>query len=309
MALIKCPECGNDISSSALSCPKCGYPIASKVKNNTNDELTTQDQTISKEEEIQKPFPNLPIAMNVGKQITNWGFDAAIQDAYFLSELNYTHYIKEGKCNVFAHTNGICINSGLDFFYISHDQIIDMKFINHKELTTENKSVIGRALVGGVLLGPLAAVVGGISGIGQKVKTIGNYLLVINFWDVLTRKIQTILICTKNESILFIERVEKEKQKNNTPEGNNYVCNILEDSGEISDKKAIEAAKVAGAINVARTISYIEGCSEIQGVAKLKAIANKNGIDTSKHNNSGCMLLPLLTLMGFLSIIYIMIFI
>ena len=28
MALIKCPECGRDVSSSAKSCPQCGYPIS-----------------------------------------------------------------------------------------------------------------------------------------------------------------------------------------------------------------------------------------------------------------------------------------
>ena len=28
MALIKCPECGASVSSSAGSCPKCAYPIA-----------------------------------------------------------------------------------------------------------------------------------------------------------------------------------------------------------------------------------------------------------------------------------------
>jgi predicted nucleic-acid-binding Zn-ribbon protein len=28
MALIKCSECGNDVSSKATACPKCGNPIA-----------------------------------------------------------------------------------------------------------------------------------------------------------------------------------------------------------------------------------------------------------------------------------------
>lgn len=28
MALIKCPECGKEVSSNAASCPNCGYPIA-----------------------------------------------------------------------------------------------------------------------------------------------------------------------------------------------------------------------------------------------------------------------------------------
>ena len=29
MALIKCPECGSEISDKALQCIKCGYPINS----------------------------------------------------------------------------------------------------------------------------------------------------------------------------------------------------------------------------------------------------------------------------------------
>lgn len=36
MALIKCPECGKEISDQATSCPNCGYPIQS---------LKTEDQT------------------------------------------------------------------------------------------------------------------------------------------------------------------------------------------------------------------------------------------------------------------------
>src|ERR1019366_7228907 len=29
MALIKCPECGKDVSTRAAACPNCGYPISS----------------------------------------------------------------------------------------------------------------------------------------------------------------------------------------------------------------------------------------------------------------------------------------
>jgi uncharacterized membrane protein YvbJ len=30
MAMIKCPECGKDVSSKASSCPSCGNPVAMK---------------------------------------------------------------------------------------------------------------------------------------------------------------------------------------------------------------------------------------------------------------------------------------
>ena len=42
MALINCPECGNQVASTASSCPKCGAPI-SQVGAGTP--LTTTQQT------------------------------------------------------------------------------------------------------------------------------------------------------------------------------------------------------------------------------------------------------------------------
>lgn len=36
----------------------------------------------------------------------------------------------------------------------------------------ESKSIVGRAIVGGILLGPLGAVIGGASGVGDKTKSI-----------------------------------------------------------------------------------------------------------------------------------------
>gem|GEM_PF-4380192 len=35
MALIKCPDCGSDVSSRAVVCVKCGYPL----NNNQYDKL------------------------------------------------------------------------------------------------------------------------------------------------------------------------------------------------------------------------------------------------------------------------------
>lgn len=41
MALIKCPECGADISDKADSCPKCGNPM-SKARNSSSPITNTQ---------------------------------------------------------------------------------------------------------------------------------------------------------------------------------------------------------------------------------------------------------------------------
>lgn len=41
MALIKCPECGKDVSSSAASCPNCGHPISQAQPKETVVEKTT----------------------------------------------------------------------------------------------------------------------------------------------------------------------------------------------------------------------------------------------------------------------------
>lgn len=34
MALIRCPECGKEVSELATICPDCGYPICNKVQKN-----------------------------------------------------------------------------------------------------------------------------------------------------------------------------------------------------------------------------------------------------------------------------------
>lgn len=48
MALIKCPECNKEVSSSAVSCPHCGYEIKEYYDNKIAEEQ------IKKEEEIKK---------------------------------------------------------------------------------------------------------------------------------------------------------------------------------------------------------------------------------------------------------------
>ncbi|MBW9145868.1 hypothetical protein K2F40_08745 [Clostridium sp. CM028] len=61
------------------------------------------------------------------------------------------------------------------------EQITGVQRISKSNIIQKNKSTVGRAAVGGVLLGPLGAIVGGMSGIGDKHTTETKYYMVINY--------------------------------------------------------------------------------------------------------------------------------
>lgn len=48
MALIKCPECGNDVSDTAQSCPHCGAPIKGSAEAHATGTPITTTQATSK---------------------------------------------------------------------------------------------------------------------------------------------------------------------------------------------------------------------------------------------------------------------
>lgn len=58
--------------------------------------------------------------------------------------------------------------------YLRYSQITKVGIVNGNELIEKDKSVLGRSIVGGLLLGPLGAVVGAIDGAGTKKKVILN---------------------------------------------------------------------------------------------------------------------------------------
>lgn len=57
MALINCPECGKEVSDSAVMCPNCGY----NVKNHVDNQKTNIDkQDVSVEQKIKRDVSNKP---------------------------------------------------------------------------------------------------------------------------------------------------------------------------------------------------------------------------------------------------------
>ena len=64
---------------------------------------------------------------------------------------------------------------------LNYSQITDVFYGLQTEVTTKNKSVIGRAVAGGLLFGGIGAVVGGISGTGTKEKKERKFYFIISY--------------------------------------------------------------------------------------------------------------------------------
>lgn len=65
--------------------------------------------------------------------------------------------------------------------YIKYSQLCAAGIIKDADIVAKNKSVIGRAAVGGLVLGPVGAIVGGLSGTGVKQGTVAKYYYVVNY--------------------------------------------------------------------------------------------------------------------------------
>lgn len=72
-------------------------------------------------------------------------------------------------------------NDRIASFTIPHERIIDIDFITRTNIEEKQKSVIGRAIVGGMLFGEVGAVVGGLSGQGTKSSTVYTTLFAITY--------------------------------------------------------------------------------------------------------------------------------
>jgi len=64
---------------------------------------------------------------------------------------------------------------------LKYENILNIASVSEKDIIEKNKSTVGRAIVGGVVLGPLGAIVGGMSGIGTNKGNQVNYYTVINY--------------------------------------------------------------------------------------------------------------------------------
>lgn len=227
MALIKCPECGKDISDKASSCINCGYPI-SKL-----DLLVTNDD---------ESFPNIPEDLGIGSQITNFNGEANVK-LTFQGSRDFKN-ITNGKCSISLHKYGICIRQSLNEVRINRLQIVDIFTYKDSYLTDGN--VIGKAVVGGLLFGEVGAIVGGMSGIQKQSK--GTFLA-ITYWDFELKKKVTVSFLADKSPKLFVDKV---KQMFVLPSKDSMMINPTKADDEIREKienkKALKWVIIVGAV-------------------------------------------------------------
>lgn len=298
MALIECIECGKEISDKAISCPNCGCP----VEKSPNEEILNDSNDGKEDNSLE--FPQLPTILNAGKQIVNWGFDAGLDGEYYYSE-NVVHEVPEGDVKIALHTNGICILKIGHSYYISDQQIINISTASKVQTVTENKNVIGRAIVGDLLFGPLGGVIGGMSGIGGKQKLKGIHYLIINYWDVISQSVQTLLISTKCKPDRFIDRYKEERTKNNIPEGNNAIIyNIFKSKNVLSDERIIEAVKNGGLYEVLPIIKKLNNYTDKEAYNYIQNIASEKNVNIKEFQKGCLIMLPLLggSILGIIAI-------
>lgn len=60
---------------------------------------------------------------------------------------------------------------------LSYDQLTAIKAANKTDLLKKDASVIGRGIAGGLLLGPVGAIIGGMSAVGKQKHVTGEFLI------------------------------------------------------------------------------------------------------------------------------------
>jgi hypothetical protein len=87
-------------------------------------------------------------------------------------------------CNLFRFNDKIMIDAGHSKFELQFDRLRAAVVKTEQEITEKGKSVLGRALIGTLLLPGLGTIIGGMTGIGnKKIRGTNNYYLILNYID------------------------------------------------------------------------------------------------------------------------------
>lgn len=91
-------------------------------------------------------------------------------------------------------TGGFLSNKNVEATYrIPLFRMISIDVVSEREIVEKSKSVIGRGIAGAVIFGPVGAIIGGMSGVGNKKSASYKYFVNLAYFDENMKDIKTIV--------------------------------------------------------------------------------------------------------------------
>lgn len=113
MALIKCPECGKEISDRAKSCPNCGFPITDEKENQTRSDERVPE--LPPEER-----PEMFECVECGRPLP-----VGIEQCPYCNHVYQDNYrdklLEESETGIFGRKNLICPSCGSKKIIVNND--------------------------------------------------------------------------------------------------------------------------------------------------------------------------------------------
>ena len=107
------------------------------------------------------------------------------------------------------------LNKQIGDVYLKYEQVIMVKYMHEREIVEANKSTIGRAAVGGLLLGEVGALAGAASSAGTKKKEKLKTYIIINYKNKKKRKEKKKVLSfeTTNSNLYIVKIIKKLNEK------------------------------------------------------------------------------------------------
>ena len=239
MALIKCTECGKEISDKAVVCPNCGFPIENKNVSPINTSENKESQNVVNLAEL-----SLSIGQNVTSLGMNVGFEAILSEELCTQK----NFFSSGVAKVLLHTHGIEFIVAMKNIKLHNSQIINIKKTSSAELKqVKNSSVIGRAAIGNLIMGQTGALIGGLSALETNEKLVTTQFITINYWDIPSKTAQTLILTSqdKEEHVDFFLDMREHEMK------------VNEETKRLADNKMPLVSKICAIITGLAIIAII----------------------------------------------------